>query len=369
MDLTAIPILELADLLSDRPGALERTAAAIATGLGTFGLVYIRGHEVQRSEVLDLYDQFLAILDRPESEKRTWGGDQIWYQRGWTPPNTEQAVIAGGQPDFKECYFSAPLPLDPLCKRWFPEIYADNVWPDDATSFRDQKLRVGRQLHFLGMALLRSCERALNVPTGSLSSKTEGGAHVTRLLKYLPLDAEQAKRAAGPPGDRMLWGEEHTDFNLLTILPGGCFYRGRERTGAPADGGGLFLRTPPTAAHPAGRLLRGRAPEGCVVAQVGQQLEVLSGGQFLATPHVITAPSEPGWTRTSVAHFVHLNAREHVEPLPSCRDLAADAYAPPMLAGNYAMKTLIDIGLAPKSTLDRFGYRHYARLEGQRASD
>jgi isopenicillin N synthase-like dioxygenase len=369
MDPSAIPVIDHADLVSDRPEALARAAEAIATGLGTYGLVYVRGHEIVRAEVLELYDHFLELLSRPVEEKRTWGGPEIWYQRGWTPPNTEQAVIAGGQPDFKECWFTAPMPLDPLCKRWFPEVYTDNVWPADAESFRALQLAIGRALHLLGTRLLRACEHALDVPAGSLTSKTTGGAHVSRLLKYLELDAEQAKRAQAPPGQRILWGEEHTDFNVLTLLPGGCFYRDGERGTSPDDGGGLFLRTPPTADNPAGELIRGRAPEGCVVAQVGQQLEVLSGGRFLATPHVITAPSQPGWVRTSLAHFVHLNGRERVEPLPECRADAGDAYAPPVLAGNYAMKTLVDIGLAPEETLQRLGYRHYARLAGQRQSE
>jgi len=369
MDASAIPVIEHADLVSDRPEALARAAEGIEKGLGTYGLVYVHGHEIARDRVLELYDEFLALLDRPVEEKRTWGGADIWYQRGWTPPNTEQAVIAGGQPDFKECYFTAPLPLDPLCKRWFPEVYTDNVWPEHAEVFRELKLALGRQLHLLGSRLLRACERALDVPGGSLTGKTEGGAHVSRILKYLELDADQARLAQGPPGERILWGEEHTDFNVLTLLPGGCFYRGGQRGDTPDDGGGLFLRTPPTPEHPAGKLIRGKAPEGCVVAQVGQQLEVLSGGRFLATPHVITAPSEPGWVRTSLAHFVHLNGRERVEPLPECRASAGDAYAPPVLAGNYAMKTLVDIGLAPQGTLQRLGYRHYDRLAKQRQSE
>ena len=363
-----VPVLDYADLLSDRPEALQRCADALAVGLGRYGLVYIRGHEIARDEVLGLYDRFLELLDRPESEKQQWGGSDIWYQRGWTPPNTEQAVVAGGQPDFKECYFAAPMALDPLCKRWFPEVYIDNVWPDDAEAFRAGTLRIGRQLHLLGLALLRACERALDVPAGSLTAKAEGGAHVSRLLKYLPLTQEQVDNGQFEVGGRssVLWGEEHTDFNVLTLLPGGSFYRGDQRGERPDDAGGLYLRTPPSDEHPRGQMIAGRPPPGCVVAQVGQQLEVLSGGTFLATPHVITAPAEAGWTRTSMAHFVHLNGRERVEPLPEYRAKAGDAYAPPVLAGNYAMKTLVDIGLAPKGTLGRLGYRHYDRLARNR---
>ena len=42
---------------------------------------------------------------------------------------------------------------------------------------------------------------------------------------------------------------------------------------------------------------------------------------------------------------------------------------PPVLAGTYAIKTLVDIGLAPPSALDGLGYRHYARLAQARAEE
>ena len=42
------------------------------------------------------------------------------------------------------------------------------------------------------------------------------------------------------------------------------------------------------------------------------------------------------------------------------------AYGPPVLAGTYSIKTLVDIGLAPKSALEKLGYRHYDRLSSLR---
>ena len=173
----------------------------------------------------------------------------------------------------------------------------------------------------------------------------------------------------GQTEQKVLWGEEHTDFNLLTLLPGGRFHDPDGKVApAPDAGSGLYLRTRPTAEHPEGRMVRGTAPAGCIVAQVGQQLEILSGGAFLATPHVITAPHTPGWSRFSAAHFVHLNAHEMVFPLESLRtDENIRAYSPPVLAGTYAIKTLVDIGLAPPSALSKLGYRHYDRLATIRA--
>ena len=88
---------------------------------------------------------------------------------------------------------------------------------------------------------------------------------------------------------------------------------------------------------------------------------------FVATPHVIAAPGVPAWTRDSSAHFIHANATRTLYPLPQfTSDIARKSYGPPVLAGTYSIKTLADIGLAPKSVIDKLGYRHYDRLEAQR---
>jgi isopenicillin N synthase-like dioxygenase len=219
-------------------------------------------------------------------------------------------------------------------------------------------LSVGHQLHLVGLALLRGCAASLGLPPYRFEAFVDGGPHVTRALKYLPLTAAQL-------GTGILWGEEHTDFNLLTLLPGGRFLDpdGR-RCGRPDDQAGLYLRTRPTAEHPRGQLVRGLPPEGCLVAQVGQELEILTGGRFLATPHVIRAPLTAGYTRVAMAHFIHVHAHQVLQPLEPFRTPEAiTAYSPPVLAGTYGTKTLVDIGLAPPEALAQLGYRHYDRLE------
>lgn len=360
---TEIPVVDLQDLA---PGASQgdvtRAAQALARAFGTYGLVFIRNHGIARDSVTSLYDRFVELLDRPADEKAGWGGPEIWYQRGWTPPNTEQAVVAGGQPDFKECFFAVGGELDPRCKQMWPELYADNVWPEDAEAFREGTLALSRAVHAVGISLLRGCAAALDLPLDTFTSRVEGAASVSRVLKYLALSEEQLDTG-------VLWGEEHTDFNLLTLLPGGAFFYDGHRVDTPPEGKvGLELRTRPTPEEPNGRLVTGRPPAGCIVAQVGQQLEVLTGGRFLATPHVIHAPKSTGWTRTSFAHFVHLHGMTPVAPLPPFSD-ADEEYAPPVLAGTYGLKTLIDIGLAPRENLDRLGYRHYGRLADIRARE
>ena len=331
---------------------------AIRAGFSEYGLVHVRNHGVDAAELSRLYDAYSEICARPESEKQKLGGAEIWYQRGWTPPNTEQAVVATGQPDFKECYFAAPLPTDPDQKLQYPQIHADNVWPEGAPAFREAYLAVGRQLHEAGVRLLRAAARALGLEPGVFERGTEGGPHVLRLLRYLPLTSEQV-------GTPIVWGEEHTDFNLVTLLPGGRFHDPDGKPSQPPDSSsGLYLRTR------GNEKVRGVAPPGCIVAQVGQALEILTGGTFLATPHVITAPSTPGYSRLSCAHFVHLHSHQMLFPLPEFRsDETILAYSPPVLAGTYGIKTLVDIHLAPQSALDRLGYRHYDRLATLRSHE
>jgi isopenicillin N synthase-like dioxygenase len=358
-----IPTVDLADLVQHDRETRMRAAAAIKEGFATFGLVYVASHGVDMELCERVYQGFVAFSDQAREKKEEMNRADIWFQRGWTPPNTERAVVAGGQPDFKECYFAAPMPLDAECRLEYPEMYADNVWPEGADEWRDAYLTIGCQLHEAGLSLLQGVAMALGLPQRTFDHKLEGAAHVFRLLRYLPLTPQQIEEG-------VLWGEEHTDFNLLTLLPGGRFLDPQGKPCArPDDASGLFLRTRPSKEHPNGVMVRGRPPEGCIVAQVGQQLEILTAGELLATPHVITAPKAPGYTRVSAAHFLHLHAHQMVTPLSRFRSEAAvRAYSPPVLAGTYSIKTLIDIGLAPPSAMEKLGYRHYGRLAELRST-
>ncbi|MGC6419079.1 MAG: isopenicillin N synthase family dioxygenase [Bradymonadia bacterium] len=331
---------------------------ALVESLAEFGLVHIKGHEISADLLERFYLNFRDVLSRPVDEKSTWGGQPVWFQRGWTPPDTERAVVAGGQPDFKECFFAAPIPTDAKCRVEHPEVYAENIWPENSVDFRLSYLRMGARLHEVGVQLLQAISRGLGLDESALSQAVEGGPHVTRALKYLSLNDEQIN--AG-----VLWGEEHTDFNMLTLLPGGQFYDGLDTpVASPDPSAGLYLRTR------SGERVRGSAPSGALVVQVGQQLEILTGGRLLATPHVVTAPKALGYTRCACAHFVHLHAHQMVRPLEAfATEAAVRAYSPPVLAGTYALKTLVDIGLAPKSAIESLGYRHYDRLVQQRADD
>ena len=359
-----IPILNLEDLSSPSLERRAQATASITEAFGRYGLIYIQNHGIEAEELDAFYEAYLKFTSSSAEEKEKLSRGDIWFQRGWTPPNTERAVVAGGQPDFKECYFAAPEPLDQDAALQYPEIYAENIWPEGNDAFRDHYMSIGHQLHEIGLALLRGCAQSLGIEPYRFEAAVFGGPHVTRSLRYLPLNDEQI-------GTDILWGEEHTDFNLLTLLPGGRFLDPEGvRCPRPDENGGLYLRTRPNKENPNGMMLRGKAPEGCIVAQVGQELEILTGGTFLATPHVIKPPSKSGYSRVSMAHFIHLHAHQILFPMKPLRTPEAiRAYSRPVLAGTYGTKTLVDINLAPAEALSQLGYRHYDRLDAIRKTE
>lgn len=362
MTLPAVPTVSLTDIRSEDPARRDRAAEALKVGFGTFGLVYVADHGLTPAEQDRFYDAFLRLTQRPESEKQKYARADLWYQRGWTPPNTEKAVAAEGQPDFKECWFAAPMAYDEAATKVHPELYAPNVWPEGDDAFREVYMQMGRLLHGVGETLLQGVAQSYGLERDALVKLVQGAPHVFRALRYLPLNEAQA--SAG-----VLWGEEHTDFNLLTILPGGRFLDPQGKAcPKPDEASGLFLRTRPSAEHPNGQLVPGVAPPGCMVAQVGQQLEILTGGTLIATPHVITAPKVPDYSRLSSAHFVHVHTDVVLQPMGPFRSEATlEAYRPPVLASTYDLKTLVDIGLAPREALDALGYRNYDRLASAHA--
>jgi isopenicillin N synthase-like dioxygenase len=349
----AIPALDARELDDPTPAVLERLREAF----GEFGILHLSGHGLEPRALDELYASFTAFVREPEEAKQRLAREDLWFQRGWTPPDTEVAVAGDGQPDFKECWFACCTDVADGDRVLFPEIFAENVWPDPRTAeleaFPERNARVAARLQLLGERLLGACARALGLEPATFLDAVRGGPHVTRLLRYLPLRETDL-------GRDVLWGENHTDFCALTLLPGGRFL---PQDPEAQSGGGLFLTTR------TGELVSGSPPEGHLVVQVGQQLEVLTGGAFLATPHEIRAPERTGIERLSCAHFIHLHPERVLFPLEPFRaPEAVRRYRPPVLAGTYDVKILVDIGLAPVEALERLGYSNQDRIEPQAAA-
>ena len=328
-DESSIRTVDLADLAHHDAAVRREATDNILIGFGENGVVFLANHGVDFALRDRVYRRFVELTDRAREEKEPLRRADLWSQRGWT---------TGGEDDPEESYRACPSSTDRFCKIEYPEIFADNVWPDGDEDFARDYRALGQQIHEAGLSLLQGVSMALGLPMRCFDPRVEGAAHVLRLVRD----------ESG--------GEEHTDFSLLTLRPG-PLYLGPDGSpcDAPDEAAGLYVRS-----H-GGDPVQVRAPEGCIVAQVGEPLEILTGGSVPATPHAVTAPTTDGSTRVSAAHGLQLHPYQLLFPFEAFRtDDTVRMYSPPVLAGTYRLKTLVDLGLAPESALARLGHRRSA---------
>ena len=76
-----IPILDLGDVTASDPVARKRASDAVRVGFGTFGLVYVRAHDIDLDARSQFYKTFTEFVGWPEEKKSAYRGTDIWYQR------------------------------------------------------------------------------------------------------------------------------------------------------------------------------------------------------------------------------------------------------------------------------------------------
>lgn len=349
-----VPIIRYDDVKSG--AAAEQVIEALST-VGAFAMVDCPTDPVAATATLTGMAKMAAIHEKTPDRMKQYHRPDLWHQRGFSPPGTEEAVLAAGQRDHKVNWFAGVV-RDPRWSEYathYPTLFAENVWPDEGAlgvpGFRSGYERTGRLAHDVGFHSLVACELGLGLPEKTLTRLLTGGPHISRALTYLALHEKDV-------GTDVLWGEEHTDFNALTVIPAWMFLDAEtmEATEYSDDQCGLWIKRVAD-----NRLMKVKVPQGAMVVQLGQALEILTGGKLMATPHIVRPPLAAGIVRSSYAHFMHFDSLTMLLPLDQFRDEPkAPNYSMPKLAGTFEIATLVDIGLAPASALSSLSYNYDA---------
>jgi len=130
------------------------------------------------------------------------------------------------------------------------------------------------------------------------------GSHQARLLHYFP----RADAGAGPT-EPDSWCGWHLDHGALTGLTSAMYMRTnadgtRAEVPNPDPNAGLYIRSR------AGTLVKAVIPPDCIGFQLGQQMQVASGGKLRATWHCVQAAEGPGAVgvaRNTLAVFMQPN--------------------------------------------------------------
>jgi len=301
-------LVDLAELVHHDRGVRAAAVEIIRGAFHTLGHVRIVNHGVDFELRDRAYTRFLSLsqadLDAAELSQQR----ESWYQRGWCSLEREGA---------REAFRATALPPDQESRIEYPQLSAPNRWPDDDEAFEQEVSWLGQQLHEAGLSVLTGVAMGFGLTRRTFDRRVEGAPHLTQL----------ARSSAASGVDTAC---------LLTVSAGPRLL----------DGAGA-----PSAENESEGETAGEVP---IVAYVGEQLEILSGGQLRALPEA--APSSG--PRVEATHQLHLAHHELVTPLTHVRsDDVLRRYAPPVLAGTYRTKSLVDRGLAPASALARLGHR------------
>lgn len=167
--------------------------------------------------------------------------------------------------------------------------YFTNIWPREV-NFQARVYPLFEELEKYLFPLESAIAEALDIPEMDLHQMTREGDCLLRMIHYPKMPNYQDQD--------ILWAGEHTDIDLLTILP-------------IATTEGL------EAQDKEGNWIRVKVPEDALIINVGDMLESISNGYFRSAKHRVRAV-DPNTERFSMVLFIHPKSEDRVDPLPQC---------------------------------------------------
>jgi isopenicillin N synthase-like dioxygenase len=282
-----LPIIDIAPLRSCDRRACGITAGAIGAACQSAGFFYVRNHGVSQQRIdaaLAASRQFFALPETIKHRVRRQPG----HYRGYisTMPFSEdqasgepllyEAFIVGEEVDAKDPETIASAGL-----------YSPNIWPTQPPGFKSAISDYWNSVTDLSRHLLRAFSLALGCSESELLSHFRKSLSNISLLHYPP-------RPAGI-GNSDVNARAHFDTDVVTIL-------------LPGEVGGLQVL------HRDGGWMDVDPLPGCLVVNIGNMLELWSGGRFRSTMHRVHPPI--GVERYSIGYFAHPGYETVISPLP-----------------------------------------------------
>ncbi|CAK9089100.1 unnamed protein product [Durusdinium trenchii] len=316
----AVPCLDLAWLPppgESEPAQAEELASALDAAFGPegLGLVCVTGDEdfqvLIRRLRLELLPLAQDLARLPEESK-----DAI-REKGTLNVNNYSRGVDGNRTGF---YFHPALdnPADclPPDVTSEPTFYTPNLWPDkDLPQLRSLARQCAPRLVELGRLLAAAVDwRCSQVLPGyrpgtlrELIAPAEKCNHKCRLICYHDFDTpEQCAASKG------MWAPPHKDTGLLTVLVPGIFLDSSgKQMACPDPEVGLYVR------NRKGKTIQIQKPDGvgeCLFFQVGEALQIVSGGLYHATEHCVRGPPSHGrgYERATLAVFLQPHSHEEL---------------------------------------------------------
>jgi isopenicillin N synthase-like dioxygenase len=293
----ALPVLDLREFNSGDAAARQGFVLALRDTVHRLGFLSLTGHgagEALEAGVLKAARDFFALL---ASDKAALHMIHSPHFRGYTAAGGE---ITRGERDWREQFdigSERPVLVGAASDTFEPwrRLQGPNLWPEALPGFQRALLDWQDALTSIGTTLLRALALALGQPEGAFDAAFEPDAvqHL-KIIQYPGRAAREANQGVGP----------HKDSGFLTLL-----LQDRE-PGLQVQVGEGWIDVPPR--------------PGTLVVNIGEALEILSGGFVTANVHRVVSPPA-GSNRLSVAFFLGPRIDAELPPFVLPPDLSARA--------------------------------------------
>ncbi len=306
MTSAAIAPVPLSLIERDLPAA----ASAFGDAFARTGFAIVSDHGIPQPVIERALVATKAFFALPEATKHNYVIAGGGGQRGHTAFGREAAKGAATA-DLKEFWHVArDLPADHPLTATMPA----NIWPTEIADFLPAVTALFAALDSAGGRLLRAIAVHLGLPADFFAPAIADGNSILRLLHYPPVHGgiAGAIRAGA-----------HEDINVITLLLG-------------AEEPGLQLL------DKAGEWLDIVVPPDCLVCNIGDMLQRLSGGRLPSTSHRVInpVPERAAFARYSTPFFLHFRPDYRIETMPG-----GPSDWPPITADAFLQERLRDIKL------------------------
>lgn len=268
----SVPVIDIAALRDGSIAARQAVAADINAACVDTGFFTVTGHGVA-ADLLDRTRQAAAaFFAAPDDVKSAVLRPPEKISRGWNPPADRSLANTLGEktpPDLQEAWAmgSPDIGTGPYYTRGAGEkIFAPNKWPALA-GYRDTLEEYYREMTRLSDDMMRGFALALGLDERFFADKADKPGSIVRLVRY------PAQFDAPRPGQ--LRAGAHSDYGSFTFVKG---------DNVP---GGLQVSDGNSGWHNV------EAPEGGFVCNIGDTMQLWTGGRFRSTLHrVVNPPAE-----------------------------------------------------------------------------